>query len=76
MIFVDDVMILGKKHEAARLFKMLGELFELREMGDVNSLLSLEVIRDKKMKSIVISQRKYTQKIVEAAGQAVFTRLW
>jgi hypothetical protein len=66
--FVDDIVVLyHKSHEQAYLeFKAkLMNTYELREMGDLQWFLAIQVIRDRSTRRIWLSQHAYIDKIVE-----------
>lgn len=70
LIYVDDGLIVGHKEQVQEVVDVLEKRFKLRKMGQVEYFLGSEVIRDWDTRTIVVTQRKYAQKIVDVAGQA------
>lgn len=67
-IYVDDGLIVTKDHSRAmNLIDYLKEYLIVKTM-DCKSYLGLEIIRDKKDKSIFITQRQYVKKTLERFG--------
>jgi hypothetical protein len=44
------------------------EYFDLRKLGPVAYFLSMEVIRDRESKTLVVTQRKYANEILQRTG--------
>ena len=69
LIYVDDGLIVGATEDVAAATEVLESHFKLRKLGEVEYFLGSEVIRNREKKTIVVTQRKYAQTIIEAAGQ-------
>jgi hypothetical protein len=70
LIYVDDGLIVGERDEVQAVIEVLEQYFQLRKLGSVEYFLGSEVIRDRVNKTIMITQRKYAQSIVDTAGQS------
>jgi hypothetical protein len=66
MLYVDDMAIAAATTlEIERVTKVLNETFTLTVLGEVNSFLGLEIIHDRKLKTIKISQGLYIKRVLE-----------
>ena len=66
-MYVDDIIITGDDiHEIAALKQKLKEEFEVKDLGEMQYFLGMEVARSKL--GIVISQRKYTLDLLKETG--------
>jgi hypothetical protein len=57
----------GIKDDVAALMRAL-KYFDLRELGAVAYFLSMEVIRDRESKTLVVTQGKYAKEILQRSG--------
>jgi transposase InsO family protein len=64
LIYVDDGLLVGIKEDVAALMRAL-EYFDLRKLGPVAFFLSMEIIRDRKAKMLMVTQRKYAHEILQ-----------
>ena len=65
-IWVDDLIIFGKDLVGVNLLKMqLRMKFEMKDMGELQYFLGIQVLRDRKRKLLQILQRKYVNMILE-----------
>jgi hypothetical protein len=63
---VDDITIAANSREAVRRFKQeLRAHYKIKDMGDLNWLLGLEVTRNRQERTISFGQSAYVQRIVE-----------
>jgi hypothetical protein len=68
LLYVDDLLAMGDNMQAiVKLKKKLGKRFEMKDMGDVNYFLGLKIERDRKGRTISLSQEQYVKNIVEEA---------
>jgi len=59
-VFVDDITLASKSQDALDKFVIeLGKHFKLRDLGETNLLLGVEVTRDRPNKKLYLSQRQY-----------------
>jgi hypothetical protein len=67
LIYVDDGLIVGSQEDVNHIIKVL-EVFKLRELGPAAYFLGMEIVRDRKAGTIILSQRKFTEQILQEAG--------
>jgi hypothetical protein len=67
LIYVDDGLIVGTQEDVEHIIKVL-EVFELRKLGPAAYFLGMEIVRDRRARTLMLSQRKYTQQILQEAG--------
>ena len=68
-VFVDDLTLVSKSEKA--LDDTIGELqkhFKLRDLGETQFLLGIEIIRDRSKRSISLCQRQYIVDLLERFG--------
>ena len=68
-LYVDDLLLAGNDIEA--ILWMKGELnnrFEMKDLGEAKVCLGLEIVRDRKSKTLRVSQTKYTKSVLERFG--------
>lgn len=68
-LYVDDLLILG--NSKAYILKIKEELkrrFEMKDMGAAKLMLGIEITRDRSNRKIHISQKEYSQQILERFG--------
>lgn len=69
VVYVDDLTIMAKRREVVDAIKdELNRRFKMKDLGDINYLLKMEVQRDMDNKTMTISQRKYVQDLLEKYG--------
>ncbi len=65
-LYVDDMVVLGPELQAVqRVVQGIQALWEIKDLGDIQHVLGLTVLRDRARRSLEISQRQY----IEAAIQ-------
>ncbi|KAH9706494.1 hypothetical protein KPL70_012223 [Citrus sinensis] len=69
LLYVDDMFIVSKnKDEIERLKKQLASEFEMKDLGAAQRILGMEIRRDKKNRSIWLTQKSYLKKVLERFG--------
>ena len=69
LIWVDDITAFAKKSKTNRvLANQLKERYEIKEMGEPTLLLGIQVVRNRKKKTISLSQSRYVRKILQKTG--------
>ncbi|KAH9682404.1 hypothetical protein KPL71_027339 [Citrus sinensis] len=69
LLYVDDMLIASKnRDEIERLKKQLASEFEMKDLGDAQRILGMEIRRDKKNESIWLTQKSYLKKVLERFG--------
>ena len=67
LIYVDDGLIVGTQKDVENIIKVL-EVFELRKLGPAAYFLGMEIVRDREARTLLLSQQKYTEQILQEAG--------
>ena len=69
LLYVDDMLIASKnRDEIERLKKQLASEFEMKDLGDAQRILGMEIRRDKKNESVWLTQKSYLKKVLERFG--------
>ncbi|KAH9768967.1 Integrase catalytic domain-containing protein [Citrus sinensis] len=69
LLYVDDMLIVSKnRDEIERLKKQLASEFEMKDLGDAQRILGMEIHRDKKNESVWLTQKSYLKKVLERFG--------
>ena len=60
-------MLIGSKNksEIERLKKQLASKFEMKDLGDAQRIVGIEIRRDKKNRSVWLNQKSYLKKVLE-----------
>ncbi len=70
-VFVDDITIACRSKDAiAEVKALLGKEFKLRDLGPTKFLLGVEIIRDRKRRTLQLSQRQYVLDMLERFGMS------
>lgn len=65
-LYVDDMLILGRSLGAVSEFKEeFSKMYKIKDLGEVRTFLGLEVTRDRASRTLTISQRSYTLKLID-----------
>ena len=68
-VYVDDKLIFSKNLNAIKRLKaQLSEHFEITDLGEARWILGMEVIRDRKLGTISLSQHRYITTILDRFG--------
>jgi hypothetical protein len=67
LIYVDDGLIVGVNEDVAAVMRAL-EHFTLRKLGPATYFLSMEIIRDREAKTLMVTQHKYAHEILQRTG--------
>ncbi|KAH9699247.1 hypothetical protein KPL71_024272 [Citrus sinensis] len=69
LLYVDDMLIASKnRDEIERVKKQLASEFEMKDLGDAQRILGMEIRRDKKNGSVWLTQESYLKKVLERFG--------
>ena len=70
-IYVDDMLIIGKDlHRVKRVKAQLAGRFNTKDLGEVKKILGIHVERDRKRRSITLSQAVYSGEVLEEFGMS------
>ena len=65
LLYVDDMLIVCRDHyEVNRLKARLKLEFEMKDLGDARVILGMEIVRDRKSRTLRLTQKSYIQKIL------------
>ena len=65
MLYVNDMAIAAAtKEQIEKVAKQLGETFSLTTLGEVEQFLGLQIVRDRKLKIIQVSQGPYIERVL------------
>jgi hypothetical protein len=68
-IYVDDLLMAGLDHEEIKQLKAaLSKRFEMTDLGECRYYLGMEIIRDRRNRTIQLSQRSYISKMLDDFG--------
>ena len=69
MLYVDDMAIAAATKEQIDLVAhQLGETFALTALGEVDHFLGLQIVRDRKLKTIQLTQEPYIERVLTGRG--------
>ncbi len=70
-VFVDDITLASSSKEALDKFvEEIGKHFKLRDLGETNLLLGIEITRDRKNRKLYLSQSQYVVNKLQEYGLA------
>ena len=65
-LYVDDMLIVGQDVTMIRRLKEdLSKSFDMKDLGPAKQILGIEIVRDRKIKGIWLSQEKYIERVLE-----------
>ena len=65
MVYVDDCLIAGKtSRQIEATLGIISSTFEIRDLGEPEDFLGIQIVRDRKSKTISIHQQPYIQKLL------------
>lgn len=64
IVYVDDLLIAGTQKEVTDMLEKLKAKFSIRDLGDATYFLGMEIKRDRKARTLKLSQTKYTKDIL------------
>ena len=69
LLYVDDMLIdSGNKRVIKDLKEKISGEFEMKDMGKASRILGMDIIRDRKKGTLILSQRKYIEKVLRTFG--------
>jgi hypothetical protein len=69
LIWVDDILMAEKRMEEIPAVKrLLGEVFDVRDLGEATYFLKMEVNRDRKIGTLKLTQKKLTGELLQRYG--------
>jgi len=65
-LYIDDIIIIGPLFSVINIFKEeFGKLYSIKDLGEIHQCLGLVVTQDRASRTLTISQRNYTQELVQ-----------
>ncbi|KAG8496044.1 hypothetical protein CXB51_009475 [Gossypium anomalum] len=65
LLYVDDMLIVAKEKGKIRKVKaQLSEEFEMKDLGPAKKILGIEILRDRKVSKLYLSQKGYIEKVL------------
>ncbi|KAG8489157.1 hypothetical protein CXB51_017144 [Gossypium anomalum] len=65
LLYVDDMFIAAKdKREIRKVKAQLNEEFEMKDLGPAKKILGMEILRDRKINKLYLSQKGYIEKVL------------
>ncbi|OBW64777.1 MAG: Nucleotide-diphospho-sugar transferase [Aureobasidium pullulans] len=69
LVYVDDILIGTKQMDNINWFKKhFGEIYKIKDLGEVSKILGVQVIRDRKNRTITLDQSHYTKDLLSRHG--------
>src|SRR5436189_1331285 len=66
LLYVDDMLIAAKEMSRINLLKkQLNDEFEMKKLGAAQSILGMDIIRDRKAGKVKLSQKAYIEKVLQ-----------
>ena len=66
VLYVDDMLIVGRNgYDIDALKKKLMDAFEMKDLGDANHILGMQIITDRTKRILYLSQKDYVSKILQ-----------
>ena len=68
-MYVNDMVIAAKELSSISWFKKkLSKIFKTKDLGEINKVLGIKIIRDRKNRILTIDQLRYINKVLNYAG--------
>jgi hypothetical protein len=66
VLYVDDMLLIGNNKEIIQDVKtQLSSKFDMKDLGNANFILGMEIKRDRKKRKLWLNQRKYVKTILQ-----------
>ena len=66
IVFVDDLVFFARSKETIQKAKTwLHDKFKMVDLGDIKLFLGMQITRDRKKRTLCVSQERHTQKVLE-----------
>lgn len=59
LVYVDDILIAGSQDNIKEVKRILQDKFDVKDLGEATFYLGMEITRDRQVKTLVISQKRY-----------------
>jgi hypothetical protein len=65
-VYIDNILIIGRSKEIIQKFKnIFKRKYNIKKLGEAQNYLRIEIIKNRKIGKLRISQKKYLQKILK-----------
>jgi hypothetical protein len=68
VIYVDDMLIVGNRGDIDAFKKAVSQEFAVKDLGELKWMLGMKFKRDRKNRTIEITQKTYIQQVMEKTG--------
>lgn len=68
LVYVDDILLAGRRAAVDACKKVLAQEFDVKDMGPASYFLGMEIERDRKARTLRLAQAKYAQDVVRRFG--------
>ena len=65
LIHVDDILIAGPTEGVVMVKNKLAEVFKIKDMGESSFYLGMDIIRDRAMKTLLLTQKRYVADLMD-----------
>lgn len=65
-VHVDDMTIAGTKSSVQSFKNLIGNKFEMEDLGEVTDILGMSVTRDRKLRNLTLSQQSYVENLLNS----------
>ena len=71
LLYVDNILIAcSERDEIEALKQLLNSEFDMKDLGPVKKILGMEIIRNRRNGTMILSQSKYLEKLLESFGMS------
>ena len=65
-LYVDDIVVLGQGLQAVQAtIDAIGQIWEIKDLGDIQVILGIQVLRDRLKRTLTLDQSTYIQSLIE-----------
>ena len=65
-LYVDDIVVLGQGLQAVQTtIDTVGQIWEIKDLGDIQVILGIQVLRDRLKRTLTLDQSTYIQSLIE-----------
>ena len=65
-LYVDDIVVLRQGLQAVQVtIDTIGQIWEIKDLGDIQVILGIRVLRDRLKRTLTLDQSTYIQSLIE-----------
>jgi len=68
IVFVDDCLVIGDDDYIEDFISKINKKYKIRDLGEAETFLGMEIVRDRKKRTLKIKQSKYIENMCERFG--------